>query len=168
MFTDYRLSPFPRWLLLAAVLMACAAFARAGTANAVDDQPFDSGADARAQIEAAIVDRGSDKRILLVFGGNWCGDSRSLVRRFHGPDLAPLMEREFRVLYIAVGRRQRQLEVAERYGNPIDKGVPSVALLAPDGRLLHADHGSLSSAGRMSDPAIAEFFTHLAAAYPAS
>lgn len=154
-----------RRVLIAAAMLACAA--AHGGAGRGADRPFDASADPRAQIDALVADPAGGKRILLVFGGNWCGDSRSLARRMRTPDLAALLEREFRVLYVDVGRFNRNLDVAERYGNPVDKGIPSVVLLAPDGSLLYTDHGSFSSAGRMSDPAITGFFERLAADHPA-
>lgn len=159
--------PLPRRrALLAAVMLCCAALARAGIDD--PDRPYAARADARAGIESLLADRASGKRILLVFGGNWCSDSRSLARRFQVPALAGLLAREFRVLHVDVGMFHRNLDIAEQYGNPIDKGIPSVALLAPDGSLLHADHGSLASAARMSDPDILAFFERLAADHPAS
>ena len=152
-------------VLLMSSLLCGALYARAGAENGL--RPYDSKADAQAQIEALVADRSSGKRILLTFGGNWCPDSRSLERRYRTPELAAVLEREFRVLHVDVGRFRRNLDIARRYGNPIDKGIPSVVLLAPDGSVLYTDHGSLSSAGRMSDPDLIAFFERLAAAYPA-
>jgi thioredoxin 1 len=155
-----------RFVLLVS-LLCCALFARAGSGAGDDFRPYDRNADARAQIEALFSDRASGKRILLTFGANWCPDSRSLERRYRTPELAALLEREFRVLHVDVGMRHRNLDIVEKYGNPIDKGIPSVVLLAPDGKVLYTDHGSLSSAGHMSDPDVIAFFERLAAAYPA-
>jgi thioredoxin 1 len=163
MHTDPCFLLLSRRALLALALIGCAAFAHARD----EDRPYDAKADAQAQIDALVADRSSGKRILLTFGGNWCADSRSLEKRFHTPELAALLEREFRVLHVDVGMFHRNIDVAERYGNPIDKGIPSVVLLAPDGSVLYTDHGSLSSAGRMSNPAIETFFERLAADHPA-
>ena len=152
---------------LLAFLLCCALFARAGAGDEEDFRPYDREADAKAQIAALLEDRSSDKRILLTFGGNWCPDSRSLERRYRTPELAAVLEREFRTLHVDVGRSRRNRDIVEKYGNPIDMGIPSVVLLAPDGTLLYTDHGSLSSAGRMSDPELIAFFERLAAGYPA-
>lgn len=148
-------------------LLWCLLCACAGAGAREDFRPYDSKADVAAQIEALVADRAAGKRILLTFGGNWCADSRSLEKRYRTPELAALLEREFRVLHVDVGTFHRNLDIAERYGNPIDKGIPSVVLLAPDGTLLYTDHGSLSSAGRMSDPELIAFFERLAAEHPA-
>jgi hypothetical protein len=167
MHTDTRnLLACSRVVLLVS-LFCCALFARAGSGAEDNFRPYDRGADAKAQIEALLADRSSGKRILLTFGGNWCPDSRSLERRYRTPELAAVLEREFRALHVDVGMSHRNLDIVRKYGNPIDKGIPSVVLLAPDGTLLYTDHGSLSSAGRMSDPDVIAFFERLAAEYPA-
>jgi len=161
-----RLAACGRALLLLS-LLACAPGVRAGGGADKDFRPYDSKADVAAQIEALVADRAAGTRILLTFGGNWCADSRSLERRYRTPALAALLAREFRVLHVDVGHFQRNRDIVERYGNPVDKGIPSVVLLAPDGSVLYTDHGSLSSVGRMSDPDVVAFFERLAARYPA-
>ena len=151
---------------LLVLLLCCALFARARAGDEDGFRPYDREADPRAQIAALLEDRSSGKRILLTFGANWCSDSRSLARRYRTPELAAVLEREFRTLHVDVGRSQRNRDIVEQYGNPTDMGIPSVVLLAPDGTLLYTDHGSLSSAGRMSDPELIAFFERLAAGYP--
>ena len=126
-------------------------------------RPYDETADASAAIAAALADNPAGKRILLTFGGNWCSDSRALESRYQDPALAALLEREFQVVHIDVGMSHRNLDIAARYDNPIDKGIPSVVLLDPAGRTLFVNHGRLSSADRMSNAAIMDFFTRLAA-----
>ena len=156
-----------RVLLLSVLCCVLCACAGAGSGAHDDLRPYDSKADAAAQIEALVADPGAGTRILLTFGGNWCADSRSLEKRYRTPELAALLKREFRMLHVDVGTFNRNLDIVERYGNPIDKGIPSVVLLAPDGSVLYTDHGSLSSAQYMGDPELIAFFERLAADHPA-
>jgi thioredoxin 1 len=132
-------------------------------AEARDPRPYDAKQDANAAIASLLADASSGKRILLIFGANWCSDSRVLERHFRSAALAPMLEREFRVLHIDVGTFHRNLDIANRYGNPIDKGIPAVVLLAPDGTPLFATHGQLSSAKKMRRTDIVAFFERLAA-----
>ena len=125
-------------------------------------RPYDEKADARAAIAAALADNPQRKPVLLAFGGNWCSDSRALEAHFQSPALAPLIESSFRVVHIDVGMFHRNLDIVEEYGNPIDKGIPSVVLLDPEGKVLFVNHGDLSSARTMSDKAVREYFERLA------
>lgn len=144
--------------LFALTMSACAQ-----TPNTPEYRPYDDKADAGAAISTALADNPERKPVLLTFGANWCKDSRALEREYQRPDLAALLAREFRVVHIDVGMSHRNLDLVERYGNPIDKGIPSVVLLDADGNTRYVDHGSLSSAERMSPASVQRFFERLAA-----
>jgi thiol:disulfide interchange protein len=126
------------------------------------DRPYDARADARTAIAAALADNPERKRVLLTFGANWCSDSRSLERHYLSPELSALLAREFRVVHVDIGMHHRNQGLVAEYGNPTDKGIPSVVVLGADGKVLHVDHGSLSSAESMSAPAVLQFFERLA------
>lgn len=145
---------------LALVLLAVQACASGDFTDA--PRPYDEKADARAAIAAALADNPGRKPVLLAFGGNWCSDSRALEAHFRSPGLAPLMDASFKVVHVDVGMFHRNLDIVEEYGNPIDKGIPSVVLLDPDGKVLFVNHGDLSSARSMSDRAVREYFERLA------
>lgn len=147
-----------------ALLVLAALLASACAATGADDspRPYDEKADARAAIAAALADNPERKRVLLTFGGNWCSDSRALEAHYRG-QLAPLLEREFKVVHIDVGMFHRNLDIVESYGNPIDKGIPSVVLLDPEGKTLFVNHGALSKAEHMSAASVRRFFERLAA-----
>ena len=128
-----------------------------------EPRPYQSDLDVNAAIAAALEAGTSARPLLLIFGANWCPDSRALEAHFQRAELAGLLQREFRVLYVDVGTFHRNLDVAERYGNPIDKGIPSVALLGADGSLLYTGHGQLAGAKAMSEQEVLDFFSGLAA-----
>ena len=138
-----------------AVTTACA-----GTG--AKDRPYDAHADAHGAIAAALADNPQHKRILLTFGANWCGDSRALERHYQSDGLAALLAREFRVVHVDIGMHHRNQDLVAEYGDPTDKGIPSVVVLDPDGKPVYVDHGSLSSVGTMSAPAVQQFFERLA------
>jgi len=151
--------------LLAAVL-ALALDACAGPAVSDDNpRPYDEKADARAAVAAAIADNPGRKRILLTFGANWCSDSRALEAHYRSAGLSPLLTREFKVVHIDVGVRDvldRNTDLVQQYGNPTDKGIPSVVLLDADGKMLFVNHGALSNAGLMKASAVQRYFERLA------
>jgi len=146
------------------VLLALALDACAGASATADNnpRPYDEKANARAAIAAALADNPGRKRILLTFGANWCSDSRALEANYRSAELSPLLEREFKVVHIDVGVMHRNLDLVEEYGNPIDKGIPSVVLLDADGKSLFVNHGALSNAALMKPSAVQRYFERLA------
>ena len=96
-------------------------------------------ANAQQEIAEAIkqASRGN-KRVLLVFGGNWCGDCHALDYAFHQPRIEPLLTANFAVVHVDVRRYDRNLDVARRYHVDLDKGVPSIVVLNTQGGLLYS------------------------------
>jgi len=135
-------------VLLAALLTAATA------------APYSESADARADIASALVEAGRSKiPVLVVFGANWCGDCQVLDKAFSQGAAAPLISKNFKVVKINVGRFDRNVSIAESYGVPLKSGIPAVAVLSPEGKVVYATKaGELASASSMSDRGIYDFF----------
>jgi thioredoxin 1 len=117
-------------------------------------QMFSETADPHADIQKALaVASREHKRVILDFGGNWCGDCMVLNIYFHQPPNAALLSANFVVVDINVGHMDRNLDVAEKYGVPVTRGVPALAVLGPDGSLLYSQRNREGEAMGRSDPA---------------
>jgi len=95
--------------------------------------------DARAEIRTALVSAAADhKRVILVFGANWCYDCHVLDAAFHSKEMAPLVNANYHVVHINVGDGDKNLDLAESYGVPLKQAVriPSLAVLTPDGKVV--------------------------------
>jgi hypothetical protein len=93
--------------------------------------------EAQAEISSALAAAAKDhKRVLLVFGGNWCYDCHVLDATFHSKAFAPLVNANYHVIHINVGNFDVNLDLAKKYEIPLNKGVPSLAILDPDGKLI--------------------------------
>jgi thioredoxin-related protein len=102
-------------------------------------QLYPANANARKEIREAITTAGKqNKRILLVFGGNWCSDCHVLDNAFHQPRIAPLLSSNFVVVHVDVGKYEKNLDLAKQYHIDLEKGVPSVAVLDSNGRFLYS------------------------------
>jgi len=114
---------------------------------------YPADADANSEIRTALgrAARGH-KRVLLVFGGNWCYDCHVLEAAFHSAEIAPLVARSYEVVHVDVGEYNKNLDIAERYEVPLKKGVPAVAVLTSDGRLLFSQKQHEFSAARRMGP----------------
>lgn len=121
---------------------------------------YDEAADAHADVERGRTQAAaSGRRVLIVFGANWCGDCRVLDQTMKQGRLGPLIEAKFVVVKVDVGRFDRNLEIAQRYGVPLKKGIPTVAVLASDGTASFVTAaGELASARSMGEEALVRFF----------
>ncbi|MFG6416074.1 thioredoxin family protein [Roseateles sp. DC23W] len=148
--------------LLTASLLLTITFA----AHAGPPAIYDEGADAKAAITASLADAEQAKLpVLVVFGANWCGDCRMLDATFKNGPSAPLIANRFKVVKVDVGRFDRNVDIAERYQIPLKKGIPAVAVLSPQGKLLYATAGGeLANARKMGDQGVLDFFTQITAA----
>jgi len=111
--------------------------------------------------EAVHSASASRKRILLVFGGNWCFDCHVLDEAFHSAEIAPTLNKSFLVVHIDIGEMNRNLNVAKQYGVPIDRGVPAIAVLDSQGKLLYSQkQGEFERARSMAPEDILAFLHH--------
>jgi len=149
----------PPALLLAAGLAAHVAV------HAGPPAIYDEAADAKAAISATLAEAEKARLpVLVVFGANWCGDCRMLDATFKNGPSAPLIAKSFKVVKVDVGRFDRNVDIAERYGVPLKKGIPAVAVLSPQGKLLYAtEGGELANARKMGDQGVYDFFTRVTA-----
>lgn len=113
---------------------------------------YDPNADARAAIAAALAEaRARHKLVILDFGADWCLDCWILERLYQTPQVAPYLDEHFTIVRIDVGQFDRNLPIVNKYGRPIEGGVPAVVVLAPTGQILATTRdGSLESARRLT------------------
>jgi len=122
--------------------------------------PYDTTADAHRDVQQALAAaRSQDKDVLVIFGANWCEDCRELDRALHGSSAA-LIDSRFIVVKIDVGNFDRNLDLANRYGNPIHKGIPAAVVLTPGERVMYATQaGELANARHMGERGIYDFLS---------
>jgi thioredoxin 1 len=102
-------------------------------------QLYRADANAVADIHRALATANRQhKRVLLDFGGNWCLDCHVLDNAFHQPRIAPLLNDNFVLVHVDVGRYDKNLDLARRYRVNLEKGVPSLAVLSARGEVLYS------------------------------
>lgn len=102
----------------------------------LDDHIYPTG-DAHGQMQQAIAAAGkSHKNILVVFGADWCYDCHVLEKAFHRPDIAAVLAPNYQVVDIDIGEMNKNLDIAQQYEVPLDRGVPAIAILDSQGKLL--------------------------------
>jgi len=101
------------------------------------------------------------KRVILDFGGNWCGDCKVLDRYFHQEPNAALLDANFILVDINIGRFDKNKDLAKKYEVPLEKGVPALAVLDSNGHPLFSQKlGEFESMGKMDPTSVTEFLKH--------
>ena len=144
-----------KFLASIAGLLAGLFFAQAVLADAL---PYDEKADAKVGIEQALSAAQHDgKQVLLVFGANWCKDCRELDKALHGKSQA-LIDGKFVLVKVDVGNFDKNIDLAQSYGNPIHKGIPAAVVLSPGNKILYSTKaGELADARHMGENGIYDF-----------
>jgi thiol-disulfide isomerase/thioredoxin len=116
---------------------------------------------ANADIAAALKDAAAThRRVIVDFGGDWCTDCKVLDLNFHEPTNAKLLQRHYVLVHVNVGDKgiKDNFDVAERYGIPLRKGVPALAVLESDGRLVYSQkNGEFESMRSMDRASVTGF-----------
>ena len=114
---------------------------------------------AKPELAAALkTAAASHKRVILDFGGNWCGDCHVLDIYFHDPSNLPILEANYVLVHVNIGRYDENQDLAARYMVPVEKGVPALAVLDSHGKLLYSQRGhEFSAMRRMESSAVTSF-----------
>lgn len=143
--------------LAALAVLAVAAVSANSAAREIYPAPEQAKGDLAAALKVAAQ---SHKRVLLDFGGNWCGDCKVLDIYFHDAKNLPLLDANFVVVHINIGQTgiDTNFDIADRYDVPLKRGVPALAVLDEHGKLLYSQKkGEFEAMRRMESSSVTEF-----------
>jgi thioredoxin 1 len=152
--------------MAAAALLGISLAALANAAERIYPDVSRARADVDAAIQAAAKSR---KHVLVDFGGNWCGDCKVLDINLRMPENAALLDKRYILVHVNVGEKgiDSNFDVAERFGIPLKKGVPALAVLDAKGNLLHAQkNGEFESMRKMDPKSVNDFLRRWQGASP--
>ena len=103
-------------------------------------RPYDATADAEIDINHTLVAAKEEGKLgLLVFGANWCHDSRALAAYFDEPRFQTLLRSHYKVAHIDVGQKDRNIDLAREFGVDNIVGTPTVFITDSDGQVLNLE-----------------------------
>ena len=117
-------------------------------------------ADAHLDLKQAEEKAAHDhKRLLLVFGANWCFDCHVLDLAFQRPDLAPIIASNYEVVHVDRGPDgKKNADLVEHFEIPLNIGIPALAVAGSEGELLVSQkNGEFEDARGLTPEALAEF-----------
>jgi thioredoxin 1 len=147
-------------LSFAAIFLLCAQMRLASHSVASPPDIYDQNADAHRDIAMAVANAAKTSRnVVLIFGANWCPDCHALEDQMHRPELAATIKRNFVAVNIDLGMYDKNLDVAQKYHVPVNRGIPTIVILNGRGNALYVmDQGQFADARSMSYESIREFF----------
>ncbi len=148
----------PHWtsvILTVLVVCACAVVPVRSAERDIYPAPDRAKSDLAAALAEAAA---AHKRVILDFGGNWCPDCHVLDLYFHDSANKPILEANYILVHVNIGRMNENLDIAERYQIPLRKGVPALAVLGERGELLYCQRtGEFEAMRGMQSSAVTDF-----------
>ena len=97
---------------------------------------YPAASDAHRDLDAALAAARKDhKRVLVVFGANWCYDCHVLDAAFHSKAIQPILAANYHMVHVNVDDGSANTDLAQRCEVHPDR-LPSLAVLDADGRLV--------------------------------
>ena len=110
---------------------------------AVKKHLYSAEADPKADIAAALKQASLErKRVILDFGGDWCGDCQVLDIYLHQSPNVELVDKNFLIVHVDIGHFDKNLDITQKYDIPLNKGVPALAVIDADGKLLYSQQAA--------------------------
>ena len=120
---------------------------------ATNKEIYVPGLNAREEIAHALkLATQQHKRVLVVFGANWCYDCHVLDLAFRRPDVAALLTPNFEVVHVDVGEGDKNQDIMQQYQVPMARGIPAIAVLDGNGNLLYSQKGGEFEKARALGP----------------
>lgn len=127
--------------------------------TSTDKDIYHPGADAHAEIKHALLEVAkAHKRVIVVFGANWCFDCHVLDAAFHRADLAVVLAQNYEVVHVDVGRGDKNQDLMDQYQVPMKRGIPGLAVLDGSGKLLFSQkNGEFENARALGPEDLLQF-----------
>jgi thiol:disulfide interchange protein len=120
---------------------------------------YDETGDPREAIAAGLKQaKAEHKRVILDFGGDWCGDCQVLDIYFHEAPNDEIVAKHFVIVHIFIGHMDKNIDLASSYGIPISRGVPALAVLDSKGKVLYSQKsGEFEDMRHLDSASLTEF-----------
>lgn len=117
--------------------------------------------------EALTLAARKNQRVLLVWGGEWCGWCQKLDALFReDAKIARKLQYEYRVVHVQAGDTDANDALASRYGADLGQGYPYLTVLDAAGKAIaNQDTGSLEEGTRHDAAKVLAFLERHQAPY---
>ncbi|WP_100657805.1 thioredoxin family protein [Alteromonas flava] len=156
-----------RSLILIAIVALVGTTAKAADENApvLADYTYQYSANLEQRIaDASALAIQQKKNLMLVFGAQWCHDSRGFAQQLSQPNVDVLIKQFYVPVFIDVATYRDLRWLTERYNYPGYFATPTVMVIEPVSKqLLNRDNMVLwNTADNVKQETYLEYFTHYA------
>lgn len=103
-------------------------------------RPYDASRDAKADVKGALEKaQANGKMTIVAMGANWCHDSRGFAAQFEKDRFKPLLKDHYELVYVDVGKLDRNIDIAQGFGVDAIVGTPTVFVVGTNGDVLNLD-----------------------------
>jgi thioredoxin-related protein len=100
--------------------------------------PYNETDEAETEINYLLdIIKNEQKHGLIVFGANWCHDSRSFAATLNSIRFEKLLKNNYEILYVDVGDKDKNINLIRKYGVQGEFGTPTVFVINSNGRVLN-------------------------------
>ena len=135
-----------------------------------EPRPYDAEADAEVDINHTLVAAKEEGKLaMLLFGANWCHDSRALAAHFEKPRFQTLLNSQYKLAYVDVGQKNRNIDHARKFGVDDIVGTPTIFITNSEGEVLNLDTApTWRNAASRNEDDIFDYFREYAHGGPAA
>jgi thioredoxin 1 len=98
--------------------------------------PYDGTANAEQDISTALAGLKGQKRLLLIFGANWCPTCRKVDATLKQPEIAGYLNAHFTLVKVNVGNFDTNMDISDRFGSVTKEGIPAMAIVDKNNSLV--------------------------------
>jgi thiol:disulfide interchange protein len=120
---------------------------------------YNETANAKQDIAGALaLAQSTNRNVLLDFGANWCPDCQMLDVYLHQSPNSELLQKNYILVHVDMGKMDKNLDVAYTFNVPIKKGIPALAVVQPSGRVVFSQTaGEFANMRSMPSSSVTEF-----------
>lgn len=131
----------------------------------VFNEPYNLLADSKAEITDSISKLGDRQLLIVILGANWCPECRLLASEIESGPLKPLDGTALSFVKVDVNGWDRNMDIVEKLDNPTSGGIPAIAIIDSQGRLLATRTGKQLSREKSIKGSYFEYFSWLSDTY---
>lgn len=131
----------------------------------VYNKPYNLLADSKSDITETVSNLDNNQLLIVVLGANWCPECRLLSNRIESEPLSHLNGTALSFVKVDVNGWDRNMDIVEKLGHPAGGGIPAIAIIDNQSRVLATRTGKQLSKDKDIKGSYYEYFSWLSETY---